>query len=230
MHIVSSVVMGHRVVGAPLATPIAALMASVLMVWSCAAPAQAIWKYVDDKGVTHYTDQPVPGAEKIQLRSGNNSAATNSGSEPASAATRTAQQGAYRVFQIVRPADQDSVVNTGGALQVTMVLSPALQSEHTVSLYLDGKRVEDFPSNGLDHELQNVPRGEHTLVGVITDGSQRRVIETSKVTFTLRQKSVLMNPPVGPSVRPPSKAPTSPRAAPARSAQPSFADLKKRAG
>jgi hypothetical protein len=146
---------------------------------------------------------------------------------PAAAATRTAQQGAYRVFQIVRPADQDSVVNTGGALQVTMVLSPALQSEHTVSLYLDGKRVEDFPPNGLDHELQNVPRGEHTLLGVITDGNQRRVIETPKVSFTMRQKSILMNPPVGPSVRPPTKTPAAPRAAPTRTAQPSFADLKK---
>jgi hypothetical protein len=199
----------------------------VLLAWSWTAAAQDVWKYVDEQGVTHYTDQFVPGAVKVQLSSGSATAAepaSNRGSAT-SDMTRAAPQRAYRSFQIVRPANQDSVVNTGGALQVVMTLEPALLSGHSVTLYLDGKLVPEYPPNSLDHELQNVPRGEHTLVGVIIDENARRVLETAKVTFTLRQNSVLMNPPVGPSLRPPPKAPTAPRA-PTRGSPPSFADLR----
>src|SRR5215207_5500773 len=38
---------------------------------SGAASASDVWKWVDDKGVTHYSDQPVPGATKIEVRAGN---------------------------------------------------------------------------------------------------------------------------------------------------------------
>jgi hypothetical protein len=196
----------------------------LLLIISCAASAQAVWKYVDEQGVTHYTDQPVPGAQKIELRSG--SAAASAADKPASTATTTnnSQKATYRTFEIVKPADQESVVNTGGVLQVSMTLAPSVQGADTVQLYLDGKLVEGYPRNVLDYELQNVPRGVHTLIGVIQDANNRRVFETSKVTFTMRQKSIAVQPPVGPALRPPTKAPTTPRA-PAQSSQPAFADL-----
>jgi hypothetical protein len=196
----------------------------LLLTLSCVAAAQSVWKYVDDKGVTHYTDQFVPGAEKVELRSGSAATAqTSTGAATPAPPTRKARSG-YRLFQITRPANQDSVVNTGGALQVSMQLDPALLSGHSLSLYLDGKPVEGYPADALDYELKNVPRGEHTLVGVIIDENERRAAETDKVTFTMRQKSIQMNPPVGPSVRPPAKAPTPPRPT-MRTSQPAFAEL-----
>lgn len=194
----------------------------VLLVCSLTAAAQDVWKYVDAKGVTHYTDQYVPGAVKVQMRSGNTAAPPNI--DTAQSTGRTAAPASYRLFQIVQPANQESVVNTGGVVKVVMTLEPGLMTGHSVTLYLDGKLVEDFPRNSLTHELRNVPRGEHTLLGVVIDENDRRVTETAGVSFSVRQKSILMNPPVGPSVRPPPKAPP-PRAAPNRSAQPSYADL-----
>ena len=196
------------------------LMLSAL---SFTAAAQAVWKYVDEQGVTHYTDQFVPGAEKVQLRSGSATTAQTSNSSAVATPSRKTQT-AYRLFQITRPADQESVVNTGGVLQVSMQLEPGLLTGHSVSLYLDGKRVQSPTADTLEFELKDVARGEHTLVGVIIDENERRAAETPKVTFTMRQKSILMTPPVGPSVRPPTKAPTTPRPA-TRSSQPAFADL-----
>ena len=105
-----------------------------------------------------------------------------------------------------------------------MQLEPALMTGHSLTLYLDGKRVEGYPLDALEYELQNVPRGEHTLVGVVVDENDRRAVETGKVTFTMRQKSIQMNPPVGPSVRPTPKPPTTPRPT-TRGSQPAFADL-----
>ena len=200
------------------------LLSLVLSTLSLTAAAQAVWKYVDEKGVTHYTDQPVPGAEKVQMRSGNSAAPTTAQNDTAPS-PRAAQQVPYRNFEIVRPSDQGSVVNTGGALQVTMVLVPTVVTGHSISLYLDGKRVEGFAVNTLDFELQNVERGTHTLMGVVTDENDRRILESNKVTFTMRQKSIAAQPPVGPSIRPPPKTPNNTPRAPARSTQPSFADL-----
>jgi len=196
---------------------------ALLLIVSWAASAQTVWKYVDKQGVTHYTDQPVPGAQKIELRSGNAATPSENQSSDTATATNVSQQ-PYRTFEIVTPADQESVVNTGGLLQVSMQLAPAILTGHTVSLYLDGKVVEGYPANALGYELQNVPRGVHTLVGVIQDENDRRVSETNTVTFTMRQKSIAVQPPVGPTLRTPSKAPATPRA-PTRSSQPSFADL-----
>jgi hypothetical protein len=196
----------------------------LLLIFSCAATAQAVWKYVDEQGVTHYTDQPVPGAQKIELRSG--SAATSSANQASSSASTTnvSQQGEYRTFEIVKPSDQGSVVNTGGVLQVSIQLAPAVQPGHTVKLYLDGNLVEGYPRDALEYEVPDVPRGIHTLLGVILDANDRRVLESNKVTFTMRQKSIAVQPPVGPTLRPPSKPPA-PRP-PVQSTQPSFADLK----
>lgn len=194
----------------------------LLATLSLTAAAQAVWKYVDEKGVTHYTDQPVPGAEKIEMRSGQRStvdAGPTTAQNTSATSGRAAQS--YRNFEIVRPSDQGTVVNTGGQLQVTMVLVPPVMTGHTVYLQLDGKRVEGFATNALDYELPNVERGTHTLQGVIHDENDRRILETSKVTFTMRQKSIAVQPPVGPSIRPPK--PSTP--APGRSSQPSFADL-----
>ena len=36
-----------------------------------AATGADIWKWVDANGVTHYSDQPVQGATKIEVRAGN---------------------------------------------------------------------------------------------------------------------------------------------------------------
>jgi hypothetical protein len=194
----------------------------VLLAVSWSAAAQVVWKYVDDRGVTHYTDQPVPGAEKIELRSGSATTAQTSNNAPVSS-TRTTQQQSYRLFQITRPADQDSVVNTGGVLQVSLQLEPTLKGGHSISLYMDGKRVEGAVLNSLDYELPNVPRGLHTLVATITDEDDRRVAETSKVTFTMRQKSIAAQPPVGPTLRAPTKPPATSR--PPTRSQSSFAEL-----
>lgn len=197
----------------------------VSMAVSWAASAQAVWKYVDSQGVTHYTDQPVAGAQKIELRSGNAATAAEATAQSSNgpASTRTRNQPLYQLFQIIRPTDQESVVNTGGLVQVSMELSPGLTTGHSIALFLDGQQVKDYPASALGYDLQNVERGTHTLVGAIIDENDRRVAETSKVTFFVKQKSIAVQPPVGPGVRPSTKPPAT--RAPTRASQPAFADL-----
>jgi hypothetical protein len=158
---------------------------------------------VDEKGVTHYSDQPVPGATKIAVTSGNvadarpsydTSSAATTAPNPAAAGT------AYRTFEIWRPENNQVFVNTSGTVNVEIRVEPQLQPGHSLNLYLDAKLLEDY-RGATSYVLEGVSRGTHTLVATINDPRGTRVRDTELITFTVRQESIAQ-PPVGPSMRP----------------------------
>jgi hypothetical protein len=194
------------------------------------ASARDVWKWVDKNGVTHYSDQPVPGATKIEVRAGNIAAAPSSNAtspSPAAPAASSQDAGpAYRNFEIWRPSPNESIINTGGQVDVEIRIEPAVQPLHTLSLYLDGKLVTGFPPNTLSYGLTEVPRGTHSVTAVVVDRSGKAIQQSGQVTFTVRQESIAQ-PPVGPALRPPPKPPQ-PRTGAANklpSSQPSYGAL-----
>jgi hypothetical protein len=166
-----------------------------------AAPAfagQTVYKWVDEKGVTHFSDQPIAGAEKVELSSGPSRAS----SPPPSYTPSTPQQPtnpgpAYSRFVVVSPQQDQSFINTGGSVTVSLASTPAINSNHTVTLYLDGAPVSGF--SPMSHQFSDMPRGTHTVKAVVTEGG-RTIQETPPVTFHVRQESIA-NPPVGPAMR-----------------------------
>lgn len=180
-------------------------MRTALMVLALlAAPAfasQTVWKWVDEKGVTHYSDRPVPGAQRIEVTVGSRAdpVPTSPAARSPSSDQSPAEVTAYRDFEIWRPGEQETVANTGGAVEVSIRLDPPLMQGHSIHLYLDGRLVQDFPPQALEYTVQDVPRGEHTLTAIIEDRAGRRLQETS-VRFFVRQQSIAQ-PPVGPALR-----------------------------
>ena len=161
---------------------------------------QAVWKWVDEKGVTHFSDQPVPGATKMELNS-----APSSSSEPAPTYTPPPTTSrptgpAYSRLAIVSPQQDESIINTGGKMTVRMASTPAIAQDHVVALYMDGAPVPGFPPNGGSHELSEVPRGTHTLKIVVSTQRGEVIQESQPTTFHVRQESVA-KPPVGPTLR-----------------------------
>jgi hypothetical protein len=167
------------------------------------ASAADVWKWVDSSGVTHYSDQPVPGATKIEIRSGNvaESVPANAGAPRSATSDSPADATRYRDFAIYRPEVDQSIINTGGQVNVEIRVVPAVQPLHTLSLYLDGKLVTGSPPNSLSYVLTEVPRGVHSVTAVITDQTGKTIQETPPVGFNVRQESIA-NPPVGPTLRP----------------------------
>jgi hypothetical protein len=192
--------------------------------------AQTVWKWVDERGVTHYSDRPLPGATRVELATHTRAPAqpetqpsappTDDSSSQSSESDDAAEP--YQDFEIWKPAEGESIVNTGGQVTVNVRIDPEVQQGHTLSLYLDGRLVEGFPGNATSYDLTNVPRGAHRLIAVINDARGQRVQETPSVNFMVRQQSVA-NPPVGPALRPPPK----PRGAANKpqSSQPGYAAL-----
>ncbi|MBB6093058.1 hypothetical protein HNQ60_001936 [Povalibacter uvarum] len=169
--------------------------------------AQTVWKWVDSNGVTHYADRPVPGATRVELATGTSrsDSSTPSYTAPSSSSSESNDPGeGYATLEITSPADDETLVNTGGTATVQVNMQPDLLSGHLIFLQLDGRILQDYPRNTTTFNLREVPRGTHTVVAVITTSTGQRVQSSPPITFHVRQESGAQAP-VGPSLRPPPK-------------------------
>ena len=208
----------------------ALLLLLALAATSTHADTKTVWKWVDERGVTHYSDQPVPGATQVQLNvsSGRQSSGSSSAPRPAaqqpSTPSSSPTERAYRNFEIWKPLREETIANTGGVVEVNVRVDPGLSSQHRLTLYLDGKKVEGFADNATSFELKDVARGMHSVVAIINDPAGTKVQETAPISFHVRQESTA-NPPVGPSLRPPPKPQPKNITNKLPSTQPSYNDL-----
>ena len=189
-----------------------------------AAPAfagQTVYKWVDEKGVTHFSDQPVTGAEKVELSGGTNRSADSEPSYTPPAPPDPVKKGpAYSRFVVESPQQDEAFINTAGVVTVRLASSPPIDSSHQVSLYLDGSLVPG--ANSMSHEFSGLPRGSHTVKAVVSTIQGTKVQETPPVTFHVRQESAAQ-PPVGPNMRP--NKPKRTAGNKMRTEQPSYAAL-----
>jgi hypothetical protein len=164
---------------------------SLLAAAAIAAPA---WTWVDADGRRHYSDRPVPGAQKIDLPDSQ----TFSGRPPTTAGTAgdpntAATTEGYRQFEIVSPVYGDTLWNIGASLQMQLAIEPAMQSSHRIDVFLDGQRVE-IGAPGPQLTVPEVHRGLHTLQAVIYDVRTGRDVMRSGEVNVMVQQTSLLNP------------------------------------
>ena len=167
-----------------------------------AQASATLFKWVDADGVTHYSDRPAPGAQKVNIAS----AQTYKGATTASPARRpsaTASAPKFTRVEVTRPTEGEAFVNIGGHIDAAAVVEPGLGSGNQLWFVLDGTRQpEPAPSLSMGFDVE---RGTHTLAVVITDDSGRELVSSAGITFYVRQNSILANPPRGPLLVPPKK-------------------------
>jgi hypothetical protein len=185
-------------------TALLLLLALAAPLLSGSVSAREVWKWIDEKGIPHYSDQPVPGATKIEVSTGSTSQSQRSFDTSSETTPPAAAPGeAYRTFELAQPQNDQVFINNTGQVDVQVRVDPPLQPEHSLHLYLDGRLIQEYTGSA-SYTLQNLPRGTHSLVATINDARGTRVRETAAVMFTVRQESIAQ-PPVGPSMRPPPK-------------------------
>ena len=183
------------------------------MLYAATLAADPAWTWVDANGRRHYSDRPVEGATRVELL-GAQGFATTQPTQPARApraattATSATADGSYRSFTVSNPANEETLWNIGGILNVTIGIEPRLQPGHRIDTYLDNQRVV-VAALSQQFTVPEVYRGQHTMYAVIRDSSGREVRRSPEVTFTVQQTSV-QNAPAGPS----SPGPTPPRPMP----------------
>jgi len=180
-----------------------ALLASLLAVAAVAQEAKRdVWVWTDQNGVTQYSDRPVPGAKKLQLSTASPAPApAAAAAAPATAANPAAQDVVYQRVEIWQPENGQTFFGADATVDVRMRTDPALSSEDTLLLFLDGKLIETAP-DALEHTLSNLERGAHTLSAVIMDGQGEEKIRSEPRVFHIRQPTVIQPRAVGPNIKP----------------------------
>jgi hypothetical protein len=157
-----------------------------------AAGAAVIYKWTDADGVVHYSDQPVPGAEKIVTSAGS---ANGIGGGASSVAAATPSKGPvsgvdYSVFAIESPS-KEQVFFGDDVVPVRLQLEPELKPNQTITWHLNGRQLDDQAPNAVAFAMQTLPRGTYVIAATVTDTASGESKSTDSVTFYVRQPSEL---------------------------------------
>jgi uncharacterized protein DUF4124 len=157
-----------------------------------AAGAAVIYKWTDADGVVHYSDQAVPGAEKIVTSSGSaNGVGGGAHAQANTTSTNAPPIGLdYTVFKIEAPA-KEQVFFGDEIVPIRLSLEPGLKPNQTITWYLNGTQLTDQVPQATAFALQNLPRGTYAIGAVVTDLVSGESRSTDSVTFYVRQPSEL---------------------------------------
>jgi len=177
-----------------------------LMLAACTvATAATVYKWVDENGVTHYSDQPHENAQKVELKAPQTFSApkTTAPSRPATAPARP-QEKVYQACGMSEPTNDQVYLNTD-TVSAGTTAQPGVRPGDSVVVTMDGAPVPGVPASGGQFTISPVERGEHTIQMVIKDPGGQVVCSSLSVKFHVRQPSVLApqnpNNPVSPTRR-----------------------------
>ena len=174
---------------------LALLLAAIFLCSQAQAKDGEIFRGRAADGSVIFSDQPLPGADSIQVKTTQTIPALESKpSETASAEEngKVDQASGYKQLAIVSPANDEAIRDNSGTVTVTYVSTPPLNEKkgHSLRILLDGKSVP-VPPGKMGVSLNNVDRGNHELTGEITSYDGEVLIQSEKTTFHLRRFSNL---------------------------------------
>lgn len=162
------------------------------MVIALSAGAAEMWRWKDADGVVHYSDRPVQGAERIDVRAQNATGAnvgTTAARAPRPEAPPAPSAARYKRCEVTSPTN-DQVFNSVSAVMASLSIEPGLQVGHQLQVLLNGQAVQDWPAGVMSHTFLNLYRGSYTLSVRVLDGN-RELCSGPAVNFHVRLPSVL---------------------------------------
>ena len=168
------------------------LMIIAASVWSAGAGSE-VYRSIDADGNIIFSDTPLPGSEKIELRETTVVPALKIPAKSAQKEERRGDAGKsadYKEVRITSPANESTFRNIQD-IPVNVSVTPGLRAAagHTLQLYLDGSPYGE-PSAGTAFVLQNVERGAHEVSAAVMDKSGQQVLRSEAVTFFLHKQTV----------------------------------------
>lgn len=165
----------------------------------CAAavlPAAETWRWRDANGVVHFSDRPVPGAERVVLGSAPKPGST----APASRGTQSGSQQAstqdvvpYERCEVTSPAN-DQVFQNETSVPVTVDVQPGLQADHQLRVIFNGALVTGWDGSSRSGTLTDLVRGTHVLEARVVDGAGRALCQSPQISFHIRLPQVRPRP------------------------------------
>jgi hypothetical protein len=160
-----------------------------------ASQAAVIYKWTDSEGVIHYSDQAVPGAEKIYTNAASTpkapTATPSQLNTPISLGAAQRPKGlGYSILSITSPTPEQTFFGDD-TIGVALALEPTLQLNHAVTWHLNGRELDDQGSTATQFALPHLDRGTYAIAATVTDRQTGESQSTESVTFYVRQPSTL---------------------------------------
>lgn len=157
-----------------------------------ALQAQEIWRHVDERGSVRYADRPFVGAVPVELPGTSRwtgRAAEAPGNEDRGPKAAGPRADAEPELAIVRPAPEETVRGSGGALDVTVAAGREFEPGSRLVLELNGVET-GWRGEPPTVTLSEVWRGEHRLRARLLDARGKELAASEEVRFYKREPSV----------------------------------------
>ncbi|MFB4203846.1 hypothetical protein KBTX_01388 [wastewater metagenome] len=189
----------------PTVSRLTVLCLFAILVAAVAAPAAAdVYRWVDDQGQVHFSDEPHDGAEPVDVGEPTvvDSLPAPQGTGPKDDADRggddsdsgtgdgAAAQTQWRIA-IAAPSDEATVRDNQGKLQLVLDVRPRLSEDQRILILVDGSPYRQGPFTVTDITLSGLDRGAHELQALLRDDSGRVLARSATVTVYLHQASRL---------------------------------------
>jgi hypothetical protein len=158
--------------------------------------AAVVYKWTDADGVVHFSDQPVPGAEKIVTDGGSSRGILNTAAPgaPPAGTPKAATLLATTRISIASPTP-DQTFSGSETMYASATVEPDLQPNGPISISwsLNGSPVAEGEGS-TRFALPDLPRGVYTLSATLTDIASGATKSADPVTFNVLRPSVLSPP------------------------------------
>jgi hypothetical protein len=169
-------------------------LAFTLLCLACSlALAATVYRWVDENGVVHYSDQPHPNAEKLQVHAAQSykpSALDTPAGGGGASSSSSSSSSPYKGCAVVQPQDGQAYTNVD-SLTVVVQTDPQLHQGDRVYVMIDGQAVNGGAPSGPQFVLSPVERGSHTAQAQVKDAGGAIMCQTPTVTFEVHQNSIL---------------------------------------
>lgn len=167
------------------------IVASAVLFLLAALPVGAVvYKWTDEKGGVHFSDNPHPGAKRLDLGQPPAVSLPPVEEVPSTAPQAGPVTKGYAQFGIVQPQAEATVRNNPGTVILRFRIEPELRDGDRIRILLDGQPVDAAALSGATAELHEVERGTHTIGAVIEDATGEVVARADSVTFYMHRPSV----------------------------------------
>lgn len=134
------------------------------LVMVCTMAQATVYKWVDENGNVHYSDEPTKNAEVVELKENTHNKIIIPRAISSSSASDNQGEDAieYKV-SITSPSEEDTIRDNDGKISISARITPEAPKSALYTLYMDGNKIGDAQRSSI-FQLEDINRGEHRFV------------------------------------------------------------------
>ncbi|WP_427982939.1 DUF4124 domain-containing protein [Agarivorans sp.] len=156
----------------------------LLLASMTASTADTIYQWVDENGITHFSDRPQQGATKLKVDV--TPPATSGPLVSPRQAIKKPKKAVKDQVNITNPSHEQTVRDNQGRLNVRATTQPAPLNNMGFKLILDG-----IPQGQItpiaNFQLTNIDRGAHTIKVQLVDESGKKIASSRSITVFMHR-------------------------------------------